>query len=325
MPGLPLARFLNPVPRWLICPICNLVLDRPTLLCTSEHAVCESCIDNCPTTKKREVPKCPICTMVFNPDEVVKSVVLERQVGGLLSKCDYIDCPWIGPLHDVPQHIYHDCAHVPRACPHASQGCTFSAPTATVNLHLLINCPFAEIPCPRGGADCGGEGKGLYRRSEGYLHYPVCTMHRCSVPDCPTKGSFSMLSLHTPHCSKLHTSLQTAQDDLEQLKTDQARWLSMIGSATKKALLLAGAASEDRVQELEKMVEERDERIRELEELLGMDGALRGEETETSSPTPSLSPESGRKCFRRPKNPDEDEDAVVVDPFQALSGVYKWM
>jgi hypothetical protein len=71
------------------------------------------------------------------------------------------------------------CTLVPRSCPHASLGCTFSAPTATVDLHLLINCPFADTACPRGGADCGGEGKGIYHRSEGHLHCPVCTMHQC--------------------------------------------------------------------------------------------------------------------------------------------------
>lgn len=80
---------------------------------------------------------------------------------------------------------------------------------------------------------------------------------------------------HTPHCRKLHASLQTAQSDLQQLKSDQVRWLMMIGSATKKALLLAGAASEDRVFELKKELQERDkrdERIRELEELEEMKG-----------------------------------------------------
>lgn len=60
-----------------------LVFDRPTLLCTSEHGVCESCIDAVPVTRKREVPRCAVCTMVISPDEASISVVLGRQVGQL--------------------------------------------------------------------------------------------------------------------------------------------------------------------------------------------------------------------------------------------------
>ena len=133
---LHVVSFVQPLPDFLICDMCDDVLVEPHLTDCCQHSYCKDCIDK--VTSKR-CPQCHRTYMQLTPDLKSSRIINEQEI-----KCPYhIKCPWTGFYEDITKHLLV-CQCRPIECP---SGCGKRYERRNMLLHRNLECELSIIKC----------------------------------------------------------------------------------------------------------------------------------------------------------------------------------
>ena len=135
------SSFVQPLPDFLMCDICNDVLINPHLTDCCQHSYCNSCISG--VTSKR----CPKCRKTF--ERLTADVKSARIISEQEIKCPYHmhKCSWTGYVEDIEKHLLA-CQSKPIECPY---GCGKSYERRNMSIHINLECQLGLLKCQ----DCG--------------------------------------------------------------------------------------------------------------------------------------------------------------------------
>lgn len=223
--GIAPERFETPdaIPEAFHCGICLEVLCDPWAVCVeAEHVFCKECCESHFAEQQRQAnaemnagrePKsfdCAICKNSgaghYSRRHYRAAKFAGRLVGQLRVLCpnQKLGCTWIGELSNENGHLI-GCDYRVVSCPNQ---CGEDVRYHLLREHRFHDCEEQKMSCPRGKKDC------TYRRYERYDHFRDCQFWKCRVnKDCPTVGSYAMITLHEPYCLKIHESLVRAQSN----------------------------------------------------------------------------------------------------------------
>ncbi|GAA5892318.1 hypothetical protein JCM8208_001509 [Rhodotorula glutinis] len=201
--GQDLDRFITKLPDYLRCPVCLDAAYPPVVACSSEHTLCEECAGK---LRLAQAPAhCPKCREVMSA-QVKISPGLKRLIESYGYRCDKQDCIWVGSVADADAFHRLECSARDVQC----TKCYESYPLNRKQQHD-DECPGAQVVCPRGGPDCGGEvGGGTRIRSRMSEHTRKCTSYQCKVDGCTTRTTLNHLAAHENACRALHDKLAAA-------------------------------------------------------------------------------------------------------------------
>ncbi|GAA5999845.1 hypothetical protein JCM10207_005934 [Rhodosporidiobolus poonsookiae] len=217
-PQLPVTLFTSPtsLSPLLVCPACHGVLSHPVFSCSKkQHLACGACFNNDHGCKgcgdDQPIP------LLAGGVVGLASKVARRMVDELETKCQR-GCPWTGKLKAYPLHE-PACHLTPRFC--LNPGCgTIHIGAENLRKHRNEECGFERVPCERSRDEETDEYGCEYLRKDGEGHAQVCEWHRCTVPNCPTRGPPALLALHTRHCTKTNNRIRTLENDLDLLRAE---------------------------------------------------------------------------------------------------------
>ncbi|GAA5849256.1 hypothetical protein JCM3766R1_002313 [Sporobolomyces carnicolor] len=193
--GINPRRFLWELPQHLLCPTCKTTLDEGVFVCESRHAFCKPCL--------YEKGSCPICA--GNSLSLHPATDIIDEVGEHWVRCIDPKCSWIGAAKDEKAHTAI-CEHRVVLC----QLCQVPMRQHELAGHLGKVCPEARVVCDHGGEDCGGTGKGIFRRRDGSVHDALCSKFACRLTGCTTRTSLANLAAHEAECLQLRQALVSA-------------------------------------------------------------------------------------------------------------------
>ncbi|ORY55004.1 hypothetical protein BCR35DRAFT_223624 [Leucosporidium creatinivorum] len=176
--GIPTERFVEKVDDGFLCGICSEVLKGATLSgCKEQHTYCSECIKSWIPSRGTS---CPACREKVTESSLFGLKALDRIIGGWRVKCEHAGagCDWQGSFADLASHLTDDCLYQLHPCRFAHKGCLVQVSSKTLYRHLEYGCDYNESICPRGGRDCGGEGKGIYLARNSSEHFTVCGRHK---------------------------------------------------------------------------------------------------------------------------------------------------
>ena len=138
--------FLDTVPDFMKCRICNDVFESPQLLSCCGTNICKMCMDRHLqrlATLADQQPSCPFCRST--EFELVHNAALEHSISQLKVKCCYQHkgCGWVGILEKGNLHL-KECAFVPIDCPNRC-GCE-PFKRCKLSDHML-SCPHTHTTC----------------------------------------------------------------------------------------------------------------------------------------------------------------------------------
>ena len=134
---LHVSSFVQPLPDFLMCEMCDDVLINPHLTDCCDHSYCKSCISE--VTSKR----CPKCRKKFErltADLQSARIISEQEI-----KCPYHKhkCSWTGFVEDIEKHLLA-CQYRPTECPY---GCGKSYERRNMLIHVNLECELGLIKC----------------------------------------------------------------------------------------------------------------------------------------------------------------------------------
>lgn len=134
---LSVSLFVQPLPDFLICDMCDDVLIDPHLTDCCQHGYCKNCITM--VTSKR-CPKCYGKFECLTPDLKSSRIISEQEI-----KCPYHvhKCPWTGFPEHIQKHLLA-CQHRPVECPN---GCGKSYEKRNMLLHINLECKLSILKC----------------------------------------------------------------------------------------------------------------------------------------------------------------------------------
>ena len=128
--------FVQPLPDFLICEMCDDVLVEPHLTDCCQHNYCKECIDK--VTSKR-CPRCHRAYTQLTPDLKSSRIINEQEI-----KCPYhMKCPWTGFFEDIKKHLLA-CQCRPIECP---SGCGKSYERRNMLMHCNLECELSIVKC----------------------------------------------------------------------------------------------------------------------------------------------------------------------------------
>ena len=178
---LHVSSFVQPLPDFLICEMCDDVLADPHLTDCCQHSYCKECIDKV-TSKK--CPQCHEAYTQLTPDLRSSRIIAEQEI-----KCPYhlYKCPWTGYFEDIEKHLLA-CQCRPIQCP---SGCGKSYERRNMLLHCNLECQLGVIKCQ----DCGQ----AIKFSEYVTH--LTSAEGTSCPNgCTEPVSMETLEDHVMNC-----------------------------------------------------------------------------------------------------------------------------
>ena len=177
---LHVSSFVQPLPDFLICDMCDDVLVDPHLTDCCQHSYCKACIDK--VTSKR----CPQCRETYT--QLTSDVKSSRIISEQEIKCPYHahKCPWTGYYDDIEKHLLA-CQCRPIECP---SGCGKRYERRNILLHSNLECQLGVLKCQ----DCGK----LIKFSEYISHL---TTESTSCPNgCSEPVTIETLEDHMMNC-----------------------------------------------------------------------------------------------------------------------------
>ena len=178
---LHVSSFVEPLPDFLICDMCDDVLVDPHFTDCCQHTYCKDCIDK--VTSKR----CPQCRETYT--QLIPDVKSSRIISGQEIRCPYhvYKCPWTGYSEDIEKHL-SACQCRPIECP---SGCGKRYERRNMLLHNNLECQLGVLKC----RDCGE----LIKFSEYTVH--LTSAENTSCPnECSEPVTMGTLEDHMINC-----------------------------------------------------------------------------------------------------------------------------
>ena len=175
--------FVDPPPDTLICGICRFPSKKPQLSVCCGHTFCELCIDG--AKKGDGAFKCPVCRADFScfankqADRIIKDLKV-------FCVCKTKGCNWQGEVRNISDHLLKNCRYREMDCP---KGCGISVEREKVFWHVENECVCRIVSCVR----CHITGEQRFILGDHQNHCPnllVPCPNRCFSSGMP-KGSIN--------------------------------------------------------------------------------------------------------------------------------------
>ena len=256
------CEFVDQVPEDYFCKQCKHVAREPQIASCCTEVFCKACIEAVIEDKK----PCPSCEssvlVVLGPHNKYQVRILASVV-----RCSLKDrgCEWIGQLQHLDAHLdltTGDCVYVDVDCP---SECNQKVQKCNVDIRLANHCPNRDYTCPH----CSF--KATFR--EVSEHFEVCQYYPLVCPNrCGASFERDVLEEHMKMCGlqKLQCEFSYAGCGAEFIRDHQKEHMEQ---NTQKHLALVAVATlrisqtfEQRLQEQQQALDEKDVRINTLEE-----------------------------------------------------------
>lgn len=179
---LHVSSFVQPLPDFLICKMCDDVFVEPQLTDCCQHSYCKSCI----TMVTSKI--CPECRNKF--EQLTTDLTSSRIISDQEIKCPYHlhKCPWTGYAEDIKGHLL-TCQHRPMDCPN---GCGKRYEKRNMLYHINLECPLGVVKCQ----DCSQ----LVKLSDYSTHLTGVSSTTVCPNGCTKPVSMERLQDHVMNC-----------------------------------------------------------------------------------------------------------------------------
>ncbi|GAA5997033.1 uncharacterized protein JCM10292_006162 [Rhodotorula paludigena] len=234
--GRDLDSFVTALPAWMHCPVCLEAAYPPVLVCGEQHIVCQSCVGD--ILAKKRGATCPTCRSAM-AKRIEVSPLVKRAFEEYKVKCRHRGCIWVGAVSEEATHATNTCMYRRVPC----TLCKVLIAASETQMHIATICPKATIVCPRGGANCGGKQKGVYRRRHSAEHEMTCAEFECRISGCKTRSTRANRIEHERDCSRIRAEQRVLADEVKTLRVQVAK-LSAVRPELSEGSLAAPVPAE---------------------------------------------------------------------------------